>query len=336
LDDPAAPTSGLEAIIDACAGVLAEQSLEATLREMARRLGDIVGFTSLAVYEVDEGAGELVPMFAQGRHVPETLASRPKLDDSITGRAVLERRLVHLERGHPWLGRYVMPGTPDDEPEALIVAPLLVSGEPVGTLNVWREDEDPSFGEDEAALIRRFATLAALAYANARQRDLLRSQALTDELTGVHNRRHFTERLDAELADVRRHGHQLGLVVLDVDDFKAINDRHGHQAGDRTLRAFCDALRAQVRVGDAVCRTGGEEFAVIAPHIDTTLVPHLAQRLVEAVRSAGIGPEGRLTVSAGLAIAPAETTDPTELFRLADERLLAAKAAGKNRAVAGA
>jgi diguanylate cyclase (GGDEF)-like protein len=85
-----------------------------------------------------------------------------------------------------------------------------------------------------------------------------------------------------------------------------------------------------------VCRTGGEEFAVIAPHIDTTLVPHLAQRLVEAVGSAGIGPDGRLTVSAGLAIAPAETTDPTELFRLADERLLAAKAAGKNRAVAGA
>ena len=87
-------------------------------------------------------------------------------------------RLVHLEPGHPWLGSYQLPGTPDDEEEAMIVAPLVAAGAPIGTLNVWREGLKPSFEREEAELIRRFATLAAMAYDNARRAEQLSQLAL--------------------------------------------------------------------------------------------------------------------------------------------------------------
>ncbi len=324
---------GLAAIIDAATGVLGEQSLEATLEEMARALNPIVPYTSLAIYEVDHIAGVLVPLYAAGRYIEQTLSSRPALDASITGHAVTTGQLVHLEAGHPWLGQYVMPGTPIDEHEAFIAAPLMVAGEAIGSLNVWREGVAATFAPGDAQLLARFAAIAAMAYNNARQREQLRQLALTDELTGVHNRRYFYERLREELADVSRHGDALGLVLLDIDGFKRINDDHGHLAGDEVLRAVAAVLSDQVRAHDVVCRTGGEEFAVIAPRVDPTRAAVLAHRLVEAVAAAHLGPTGALTVSAGLALAPAEAATPEQLFGCADERLLNAKASGKNHAV---
>src|SRR3954470_23931130 len=96
---------GLESIIDAVAGVLAEQSLDATLQSMARALHGIVPHTRLAIYEVDVEQHKLIPVLAEGLFVEETLADAPKLDDSITGKVVRSRQIVHLEPGHPWLGR---------------------------------------------------------------------------------------------------------------------------------------------------------------------------------------------------------------------------------------
>src|SRR4051794_8412435 len=119
---------GLESIIDAAAGMLAEQSLQSTLREMARALQPIVSYTSLAVYEVDWAARHLQPVFAEGLWVEQTLAERPALDASITGRAVLGREVVGLEPGHPLLTQHHMPGTPYDDREAMLVAPLLAAG----------------------------------------------------------------------------------------------------------------------------------------------------------------------------------------------------------------
>ncbi|MDX6729063.1 MAG: hypothetical protein QOK49_3868, partial [Baekduia sp.] len=263
---------GLESIIDAVAGVLAEQSLDATLLAMARALQGIVPFTSLAIYEVDAERNVLVPVFAEGQFVDETMADAPKMEDSITGKVVKSRQVVHLEPGHPWFGRYVIDGTPQDL-EAIVFCPLVVADRVIGTLNVWREDSAPghdgsipTFSPEEAQLIKRFSMLAALAYDNARRRELLSEQARTDELTGLFNRRHFHERLAAELARAQRDEAPVGLVLLDVDDFKRVNDVHGHPVGDQVLTAFAGVLADHVRAGDVVCRTGGEEFGVILPN----------------------------------------------------------------------
>jgi diguanylate cyclase (GGDEF)-like protein len=325
---------GLESIIDAFAGVLAEKSLQSTLREMARALKPIVGYTSLAIYEVDWEARRLEPVFAEGLWVEQTLGESPALDDSITGTAVLSREVVNLEPDHPLLHRHHMPGTPVDEREAMLVAPLMADGRPIGTLNLWREGDDTvCFTPEDAELARRFATLAAIAYANAGQRERLRRQALTDELTGLANRRHFLAALGTELARARREGSSVALVLLDLDDFKAINDTHGHACGDETLRAFSVALGEEVRAGDIACRTGGEEFAVILPNTGPGEAAGCAERLLAAVRRTPAPAGIRITASAGVAVANDGDTVES-IFRAADERLLTAKAHGKDRVTA--
>jgi diguanylate cyclase (GGDEF)-like protein len=322
---------GLESIIDAAAGMLAERSLQSTLREMARALRPIVPYTSLAVYEVDLARRHLQPVFAEGRWVEQTMGETPALDSSITGRAVLTGEVVSLEPDHPLLSQHHMPGTPADEREAMLVAPLMAGGRPIGTLNLWREGDDTvCFTTEEAELARRFATLAAIAYANAGQRERLRRLALTDELTGLANRRHFLAALGTELARGRREGSSVALVLLDVDDFKAINDVHGHAAGDETLRAFAVALAEEVRGGDVACRTGGEEFAVILPGTGAEEAARCAQRLLDAVRGTPAPAGVCITASAGVAVA-GEGDTVESLFRAADERLLRAKAQGKDR-----
>ncbi|MCW2983181.1 MAG: diguanylate cyclase [Conexibacter sp.] len=330
---------GLESIIDAVAGVLAEQSLDATLEAMARALRGIVPYTSLAIYEVDADRNVLVPVFATGLWVEETLADAPAIDNSITGKVVLSRQIVHLEPGHPWFGRYVIADTPQDL-EAIVFCPLVVADRVIGTLNVWREDSAPgmegtipTFSPEEAQLIKRFTSLAALAYDNARRRELLSEQARTDELTGLFNRRHFHERLAAELARAQREEAPVGLVLLDVDDFKRVNDEHGHPVGDQVLIAFGEVLEGHVRAGDVVCRTGGEEFAVILPNADEAEAARAAERLVRAVRDARWAVAGPITASAGVAIAPDDAATVATLFKAADECLLAAKAQGKDRMV---
>ncbi|MCW3020827.1 MAG: diguanylate cyclase [Conexibacter sp.] len=330
---------GLESIIDAVAGVLAEQSLDATLSSMARALNGIVPYTSLAIYEVDFDRNALVPVFAEGLFVEETMADAPKLDDSITGKVVKSRQLVHLEPGHPWFGRYIIDGTPQDL-EAIVFCPLIVAARVIGTLNVWREDSAPgsegtipSFSPEEAQLIKRFAMLAALAYDNARRRELLSEQARTDELTGLFNRRHFHERLAAELARAQRDEAPVGLVLLDVDDFKRVNDVYGHTVGDQVLVAFAQVLEGHVRAGDVVCRTGGEEFAVVLPNADEAEAVRCAARLVDAVRAASWMVPGSITASAGVAVAPDDAGTVAALFKAADECLLTAKAQGKDRVV---
>jgi diguanylate cyclase (GGDEF)-like protein len=330
---------GLESIIDAVAGVLAEQSLDATLQSMARALRGIVPYTSLAIYEVDGERQILTPVFAEGQFVEETLADPPALNDSITGKVVRSRQIVHLEPGHPWFGRYIIADTPQDL-EAIVFCPLIVADHVIGTLNVWREDSAPelagtipSFSPEEAQLIKRFASLAALAYDNARRRELLSEQARTDELTGLFNRRHFHERLAAELARAQRDTTSVGLVLLDVDDFKRVNDVHGHPVGDQVLVAFAEVLSAHVRAGDVVCRTGGEEFGVILPNADEREAARAAERLVRAVREATWSIAGPMTASAGVAVAPDDAGTVATLFKAADECLLKAKAEGKDRVV---
>ena len=340
-DDPfhstagVALVAGLEAIIDAATGILAAQSLEETLQGMADALAPIVPYTSLAVYEVDWVERMLTPLLATGSYVEQTLRSRPSLDDSITGSAVLRREVICLAPDDPLMRRHVMPGTPTSDHEAILFAPLVVGDEVVGTLNVWREYENPSFLPEEVMLVRRFASLAAMAYANSAQRERLRTQTLTDELTGLFNRRHFEHCLTTVLRRERERGRPTSLIYFDIDAFKSINDTYGHGAGDEVLCAFGEVLRSQIRGEDVACRTGGEEFCVVLPRATREEATRVADRVVNAVRAAQRGPRGDLTVSAGVVTSPDSGHDRERLVRLADEHLMRAKREGRDRVIVG-
>jgi two-component system cell cycle response regulator len=174
---------------------------------------------------------------------------------------------------------------------------------------------------------------------------IARTAATTDALTGLYNRRFFEEQLKLETRRSARRGRPLGLLIVDVDRFKLVNDTYGHPAGDLVLREVALRLRSQVRGYDVVARYGGEEFAVLAPEVTPDVLAGLAERLRGTVADQPIvlddGRKLLVTVSvgaagAGLALAVPEAADPFEaLVRSADQALYQAKAEGRNRYVVG-
>jgi diguanylate cyclase (GGDEF)-like protein len=206
-------------------------------------------------------------------------------------------------------------------------------GEAIGTLAVfWRGREHEPADEDLAEL-ERLAASAGPAIENARRFREARQLADLDALTGLHNRRYFHETLARECARAHRYERRLALVVFDIDDFKAINDRIGHLAGDAVLASVAERVQSVVRSADIACRVGGDEFAVILPEAALTDAEQLYRRVQFSVASRPIGPFDRLHLSAGIAELKRED-DAKSLFERADEALYRAKEAGKGQVVA--
>jgi diguanylate cyclase (GGDEF)-like protein len=211
---------------------------------------------------------------------------------------------------------------------------VLADDESVGeiALEIW--PASGSFDARTRTLAKSLAAQAAIALENARLHAIVQRQATTDELTELANRRRFAETLDTELRRAERFGEPLGLVFADLDDFKRVNDRHGHQVGDEVLRAFADCLRKRVRVIDVAARLGGEEFAVLLVETDHAGAAALAESLREAVSTLEVPVPGggsvKLTASFGVASYP-EAQTPEDLLAAADAGLYRAKREGKNR-----
>ena len=319
----------LEALLDAAAGILAADSLQETLGRIAHHLHALLDYDDLTVYEVDDAGTRLRPVFAVGTWVAEVMADPLAVGEGITGWAVRNRRTRNVPntRLDPLASRVA--GT-DDEDESFVCVPLMAHDRVVGALNVYRNGAQRPFGDAEVAVVERFATMAALAYDSARQRDTLREQAATDWLTGVLNHRGCQERLrrDVEAAAATRR--PLSVVVIDLDHFKRINDSHGHAEGDKALAAAAAKLRGVVRDTDAAGRLGGEEFVLVLPGVDGEAAAEAAERARAAL--AAVVVHGRpLESSAGVASYPDDATDAAELLERADAALYAAKHAGRGQ-----
>jgi diguanylate cyclase (GGDEF)-like protein len=184
-------------------------------------------------------------------------------------------------------------------------------------------------GRRDELLLARNRELAELT-------DRLRALSTTDGLTGLHNRRSFDERLRMELTRTRRYRAPCALVMLDLDHFKEVNDRHGHQAGDAILRHVADLLTAEIRGGDLVARYGGEELAAILPHTTADDAYAWAERVrARLVSEPTIWSGAPLTVTAsfGVAAVPPGEESPTGFVGEADRALYAAKRRGRNNVV---
>jgi two-component system, cell cycle response regulator len=205
-------------------------------------------------------------------------------------------------------------------------------GSSLGTISLfWRRpDYEPSREQIEAA--EYLAESCVPAILNARRYREARQLAETDALTGLFNQRYFHETLRREVLRAQRYGRSLALVVLDLDDFKAVNDRIGHLAGDGVLSQIAEGLGQAVRSVDIACRVGGDEFAVILPESGVAEANQLYRRVQDAMRDMASGVEGqRLRFSAG--IAELEHGDTAAaLFERADSALYRAKDLGKDRA----
>jgi diguanylate cyclase (GGDEF)-like protein len=312
--------------------VLSEQSLDALLERVAETVGELIPHDDLAFYEADETASELRAVFARGQYAEEMLADEPfAFGQGITGWAVEHRQPVLANRADLDPRVRFVEGTPPD-PESLIAVPLIARGHVKGALNIYRAGLQ-EFTEDEFRLAVRFADAAALALDNAHVRASLELQAQTDPLTGLWNHRAFHELLRRELVRASVEHGSVALVMLDLDDFKRVNDVFGHAVGDQVLAEVADHLRATVRQADAVCRIGGEEFAIVLPSGNIDVALALAERVAERIGSAEVGPVGSMSLSIGIALGPEHAANPRELVACAELAMMTAKARGKSRIV---
>ena len=223
--------------------------------------------------------------------------------------------------------------------------PLGGGGEPILALVTAARAGRP-FTDRERDLFNYLAGQAAVSLENVDLHEQVQKQAITDELTGLSNHRRFQELIAAEVERARRFGHTIGLVMLDIDDFKRVNDTYGHQQGDLVLREVGRVLRESSREIDEPARYGGEELAVALPETDLEGAYNLAERVREAIaelRVPRLGDPGeplRVTASFGVAALPeslggwsehSSREDRTLLVHAADGALYRAKRAGKNR-----
>jgi diguanylate cyclase (GGDEF)-like protein len=211
----------------------------------------------------------------------------------------------------------------------------LVEGpEYLGALSIARHGQP--FSREEEDLLEYLAGQAVVSIENASLHEAVEQQAVTDELTGLANVRAFLAALDHEVERGRRFDAPLGLIMVDLDDFKLVNDTYGHQQGDEVLALVAGVLRDAIRELDTAARYGGEELAVILPQTDASGTELLAERMraaVESLQVPRLGGKGTLSVTAsfGVAAMPESALDRDGLIAAADAALYAAKRAGKNR-----
>src|SRR6266576_2514748 len=298
--------------------ILSEHSLDNLLERIADTLAELVPHDTLSIYQADEAQTQLIPVLARDKWAEKILNSRSDFGEGITGWAALHREPVRTNQAHLDPRTKTVPGTPPDEAEALITVPLVARDLVKGVLNIYRLGEDASFSDEEFELTTRFADAAALALDNAQIRARLEYQAQTDSLTGLYNHRYFHERLRSELTRASRVRDSVAVLMLDIDDFKRVNDVYGHGSGDQVLTELAELLRGAVRGSDVVCRLGGEEFGVIMRSGDAGDALNLARRLTDSLSSIEFGPAGKITISIGVSQGPEHAMNPRELVACAE------------------
>ncbi|MEK6709915.1 MAG: diguanylate cyclase [Nitrospinota bacterium] len=298
---------------------------------------EVLGGVGLAYYSSPHGGGELALCHALGFGGEEALPAAILADQGLVGRAAEEGRLLSFsgaaggpvaldkEKGAPFpLVGYT----------AAAALPVELGGRSVGVLVAAFPDAGSLARAEETlgSSVGRFFSLAM-------QNIHLMEAAAVDGLTGLYNRRYLDLRLEQEFSRAERHGRELTLCLADLDQFKSLNDAHGHQFGDKVLRGVADCWRSGLRKSDLAARYGGEELALLLP--ETSLAGgRLASEKIRGAISAlpfaasrAGGAAVRVTASIGVASYPGQAAGPEELLRAADQALYEAKNTGGDRVV---
>jgi diguanylate cyclase (GGDEF)-like protein len=300
--------------------VVAEQQVEAVLAKVATTLYELIPCQGVAIWEASD-EGELTVAIADGDDAEEMRGLRIRLGEGLTGTAALERRPLVCNKAHLDPRASLVPGT-KRVPESVACMPLIANGKLLGVLGLYRRSPRRYFDAGEIELVADFAAVAAIALGNAKARAELELLAITDDLTGLANRRHFRAELERAIAVARRYDSPLSLILLDLDNFKSINDRYGHIRGDDALKVVADSIRRRLRAADLAARIGGDEFAVLLPETGRRQADALASTLAESIRTALPAP---LTTTASIGVSTFDRLGEADLLEEADGFLYKAK-----------
>jgi len=313
---------------------------------IVHQIRDRLHFDSCAILRVD--GSDLVLESTTGGISRELLGLRIPIGRGITGRCALEKTVVNVGdlRHEP---EYIASGVEGARSE--IALPIMYEGQLHGVLTIESSAEN-AFDVDDVRLLSALSAQVAVALGQAQLFQAVERMAVTDGLTGLYNYRYFHERLSSEMLRSARFGHQLSLVMIDLDDFKQVNDRFGHLTGDEVLREVARVLRRDTRGFDEsvalkdtdigiASRYGGEEFVIIMPDTGSEGAASAASRLQATLqshigRAVGlVGSDGRVhAITGSFGVATYEKGLDLERFvRRADEAVYSAKHTGKNRVV---
>lgn len=217
---------------------------------------------------------------------------------------------------------------------SLLIIPLVAQGQVIGTLGMMRHRPGEPYTDEERSFLESLAIHVALTIMNARLHELVRHQARSDALTGAYNRRYFFSQAELEFSRAERHGKPLSIILLDLDNFKDINDTYGHLTGDYVLQCVAQRCRDSIRPADIIGRFGGEEFTILLPETDLAGARRLADRLRTQIAQPLVDANREsihVTASVGVASKGEDTPDVDILLNKADEAMYAAKRAGGNQ-----
>ncbi|MBI3778545.1 MAG: diguanylate cyclase [Gammaproteobacteria bacterium] len=325
-------TSRIAALNEIAIQITSIHSLRELLDEIMRRGMQLTGAQAACVAFYSEEKRSFGEWITQGLsdHFVKNMNFRP---GGLADEAFLAATHI-LSNDRPETRHKLSRLTHEESILSFVCLPLTSRTSRLGVIYFYRKDRD-YFLPDEIEILNTFAHLAAGAIESARLHERTQDLAVTDKLTGLRNRRMFDQRLMEEIAHATRNAKPLSLLMIDVDDFKRINDTHGHVGGDRVLQILGHVLSGQLWKVDLAARYGGEEFAVILPQTDFQAATNVAERIRRSIEETTIPMPDKhsvgVTVSVGVACFPRCGENPESLIEHADQALYTAKKEGKNR-----
>lgn len=322
-----------------------------TLNDVARALNSVLNLDvlfrliiSLATHELGADRGSLMILEGDGLRVKAAFGLSEKVKqktvvkvgEGVCGTVAASGRPL-LVRDREDLLELELKGQGSYRDYSFVCAPIMIDRKSTGVINITSKKSGEPFDMEDLNFLETLANHAAIAIRNASLHQHAQLMAVTDGLTGLFNHRFFHERLVEEIDRCNRYGKSgLCVLMIDIDDFKHLNDKYGHLAGDHVLKEVSSIIRRESRVSDIVSRYGGEEFAVILPETGKRMSLIFAERLRVLVESKSFAMEDmkieeKVTLSIGISYFPEDASSPSQLIDRADKALYEAKASGKNQ-----
>jgi diguanylate cyclase (GGDEF)-like protein len=318
-------------LVEAARTLQAEHNPERILQVAAARLSQVVPVDRLALFEADWERHYFRPRVLAGDGTQGLVDAEISLNEGITGWAFTRGQPYRCADTDSHPAASTIPGT-RREPESLLAIPLVAGDQRLGMLDVWRNGLD-AFSEQDLERCALIGFITAAAWSNAQMYGELERRALTDALTGLFNIRWWRDMGPRVMSQSVRTGAGVGILLMDLDHFKQINDSAGHAAGDSVLRAVARAVRRVVRDSDYAVRYGGEEFLIVLTNSTAEGAMRVAQALQAALAElrAPASDMKRVTASIGVAVFPDHGQEMDDVVAAADHAMYEAKREGRDR-----
>jgi len=288
------------------------------LRQMLVRMREGIPFENATLFVMERVTGKLEPVATVGETIDLIGHVKFERGRGFSSWVAQQRKPVLLNDLHR------EGGTEAPSVRSFLSVPIVLQGESMGVINLSHSRPEAFDEESQKLLSLMGHQIAGVVNRVILRREMERLQTV-DDLTTLYNRRHFDKSLDAEIEKARRYGHKLSVLVLDIDNFKALNERHGQPVGNEVLSDFGKLLKRFARGTDCVARTSSEEFMILLPHADAREARCAADRIRAVVETHSFPRRKRLTVSVGIATFPADANDSTALLVRADQALVQSK-----------